>query len=253
MLRLCTIAGTVLLLVLPLAAQQQDNATPPPQQNQSAPAGNGKKDDQSKAQQQKKPTGESNPFPEAASEAAAHKAQQQNDTPSAPQPNDPPGASPSKKHPSTADENPFPEAASEAAAHKAEQQESDSPPAPSGKGNSDQDYSSSHVTLKGLDPSTESRPAEPTLNPDLGRKDTKVGVFYLQSGDYKGAYDRFLEATQVDPGNAEAVFGLAEAARHLNRPDEAAQNYRLYLSALPDGPKAKDARKALKAMGAPAP
>lgn len=83
------------------------------------------------------------------------------------------------------------------------------------------------------------------LNPTLAVKDTKVGQFYLQTGDYKGAYDRFKDATEVDPTNADAVYGLAEAARGLNRKDEAVQNYLLYLDAVPDGGKSKAARKAL--------
>ena len=77
----------------------------------------------------------------------------------------------------------------------------------------------------------------------------KVGGFYYNAGDYKGAYARFKEATKVDPTNAEAVYELAEAARALKLNNEAADNYRIYLDALPDGPKAKAARKALAAMG----
>jgi Flp pilus assembly protein TadD len=72
----------------------------------------------------------------------------------------------------------------------------------------------------------------------------------MESGNWKGAYDRFLEANRSDPGNAEAVFGLAESARHLHLDDEARRNYHLYLSALPNGPHAKEIHKALKQMGA---
>jgi hypothetical protein len=72
----------------------------------------------------------------------------------------------------------------------------------------------------------------------------------MESGNWKGAYDRFLEAHQSDPGNAEAVFGLAESAHHLRMDDVALPNYRLYLSALPNGPHAKEIHKALKQMGA---
>jgi tetratricopeptide (TPR) repeat protein len=92
-----------------------------------------------------------------------------------------------------------------------------------------------------------------TFNPRLARKDAQIGDFYLESGNYKGAYDRFLEANRSDPGNAEAVFGLAESARRLQHRDEALRNYRLYLSALPNGPRAKEVRKALREMGAAPP
>lgn len=256
-----------LLLTFPVAAQQQDNS----QQTQSSNSAAQKKNDQQGNQQQKKnqqsgkAADRQNAFPEAQSEQAPHEAQQDNGSaqqqdknnsqqePAAPQPATPqsaPGAQPKK--PSSADANPFPEAESEKAAHQAEQQ----PSSPGSNAPQSDDYSSSQDRLKGLDLTGlgDTRTADGAggtiLSPELGRKDTKVGEFYLHSGDYKGAYDRFAEATKVDPGNAQAVFDLAEAARHLNHRDEAVRNYRLYLSALPDGPRSKDARKALKDLGA---
>lgn len=225
-----------LLLAFPLAAQQQDNAAPPPQN--PPPAANQKKD-------QKKPsTAQQNPFPEAQSEAAAQKQQpeDESESPSAPAPQNP-----QNKRPTTADQNPFPEAQSEKAAHPDEQQNGAAP----GESGNNGDFSSSHV--KGLQapeegPST-APPSAHGYNPGLAKSDTKVGIFYLQTGDFKGAYERFIEATQSDPGNAEAVYGLAESAWRLNKRDEALRNFRLYLSALPDGPHAKEIRKDMKKMG----
>jgi outer membrane protein assembly factor BamD (BamD/ComL family) len=86
-------------------------------------------------------------------------------------------------------------------------------------------------------------------DPKLAKKDAQIGDFYLESGDYKGAYERFVEAARSDPGNPEAVWGLAESAHHLQMNDVAIKNYRLYLAALPNGPHAKEIRKALKDMG----
>lgn len=249
MVRRFLLVGSVALLALPLAAQQQDTAAPP-QQNPPAANSAQKKAAQKKDDSQQKPPASSrNPFPEAQSEAAAH--QQQNDSPSAPQP----AAQKSQSKPSPADQNPFPEAESQKAAHQ-EQQQENAAPGDASKSGSGQDYSSSQSGMKDLNlpGSTDTKTAAANggvvLSPDLARQDTKVGHFYLQSGDYQGAYNRYKEAAHVDPGNADAVFGLAEAARHLNHRDEAVSNYKLYLSALPDGPKAKDARKALKEMGA---
>lgn len=236
MLRSLAIAATAVLLALPLAAQQQDEpSAPAPQQNQPAQNNGQKKDSQ-----QKKSTAEANPFPEAQSEAAAHAGQQQ-DAPSAPAPQATP------QHKSEADQNPFPESQSERAAKQTQDNsapdQQQEPGAP--------ESSSSQIHLKGLDLNgTTDSPKPPVMSPDLASRDTKVGIFYLQTGDPKGAYDRFLEATRVDPGNADAVYGLAEAARRLNRRDEAVRNYQLYLAALPHGPKAKDARRALKDLGA---
>ena len=168
---------------------------------------------------------------------------------------------------STAEENPFPEAESSKAADKANGGDA-TPPADSSKpapsDNSapaagDKDYSSSRDHLKGLDlpgdnvARTDDGAGGTIVNPKLAAEDTRVGGFYLHTGDFKGAYSRYLEATRVDPGNADAVFGLAEAARGLNRRKEAISNYTIYLQALPDGSKAKDARKALKELAASAP
>ena len=89
-------------------------------------------------------------------------------------------------------------------------------------------------------------------DPKLAADDVHVGQFYLNREDYKGAYARFKEATQADPENADAVYYLAEAARRMNHKDEAVENYQLYLAALPDGPKAKDARKAIRELTASA-
>jgi tetratricopeptide (TPR) repeat protein len=240
MLRPFAIAATALLLTLPLAARAQDNSTPPPQQDQppAAPAPK----PATPAKDQKK-TADQNPFPEAQSEQAAH--------PDAPAPQN----AQQQAKPSTADQNPFPEEQSRKAAHQA--QGASAPTPPTVPKSSDENYSSSRVKgldLPGAEGASTSDTATPmTYNPKLARKDAQVGDFYLESGNFKGAYDRFLEANRSDPGNAEAVFGLAESARHLQYRDEALRNYRLYLSALPNGPHAKEIRKALKAMGAAPP
>jgi tetratricopeptide (TPR) repeat protein len=269
-------AGIVLLpalvLAWPLAAQQQSSSPPPAQQDQSAPnAPAPQKSAQQASQAKKKPSeAEQNPFPEAQSQGAARQAQQQQDSaPSAPAPQQdqstPNAPAPQNGKPSTADQNPFPESQSENAQRSQEQSESEKsgqdngqsgsrkPAAPPGPGKSPDDYSSSHLKLSDLPGDNDA--ADPGAsgvnghNPALATKDTQVGMFYLKTGDYKGAYDRFAEATKADPGNADAVFGLAESARRLNLRDEAVRNYRLYLAAVPDGPRAKDSRKALKEMG----
>lgn len=236
------IAAAVVLLAMPLAGQQQDSSSPSSAaQHNSPPSGQKKSAQQNSAH--KPSSAEQNPFPEAKSEAAARKAQQeqdqnqnQNATPSAPAPQQ---GDPSKSPP--AEQNPFPQEQSEKAAQQDQKQ--------SGSG-SGQAYSSSQSGLKGLAIPETNRDAREIQDPNLGKKDTQIGLFYLKTGDYKGAYERFTEAVQIDPGNADAVFGLAESARHLERRDEAIRNYQIYLSALPDGPRAKAARKGLKDLGA---
>jgi tetratricopeptide (TPR) repeat protein len=247
-------------LALPVAAQQQENSAPPPQQNppastsstnqKPATAADPKTAGQKPAQPQKKPsTSEQNPFPEAQSEAAAHQTQQPSDgsTPQAPTPEAGDKAAGDKQAgDKQGDSNPFPETQSEKAAKQDRQPSSGAAP----EDKPDENSSSSQISPKLLDiPGDKDANNAAVESPQLAVKDTQVGTFYLKTGDYKGAYDRFVEATRVDPGNADAVFGLAESARRLNHRDEAIRNYRLYLSALPDGPRAKEARKALKEMG----
>jgi tetratricopeptide (TPR) repeat protein len=176
---------------------------------------------------------------------------------------------PAAKKPTTADDNPFPEEISKKAAQA---DDSSAPDAPTGKADKpprspgeskpgepqpdEPDYSSSRTKFQDIDVmgDKESRISNGAggyiLNPTLAAQDVKVGGFYLNAGDYKGAYTRYKEATEVNPENADAVFGLAEAARGLKLKDVAADNYRMYLDAYPDGPKAKAARKALAQLGA---
>ena len=252
MLRPSLIAGFALALALPLAAQQQDNSSQSQQQNPPAQTNTPAQKNQKPKDQPKKSTAQDNPFPEAQSEAAAHQSQQQqnpNAAPDAPQPQSAPKAgSPDKP----AGPNSFPEAQSEKAAHDAQQQDQPDSAAPS---SDEPSYSSSRV--KGLDMPTTDETPPANLSPSplpfdtkRAKKDANIGDYYMESGNWKGAYDRFLEANRSDPGNAEAVFGLAESARHLHLDDEARRNYHLYLSALPNGPHAKEIHKALKQMGA---
>lgn len=213
-----------LLLALPCAAQQSQqssdqsqNSSQPPSQAQDQ----NKSADKSQSGQQapaKHSTADDNPFPEDISKKAAAGAG--NPAPDAP-------AAKSDKPPTSADG-------------------SKSAPAP--------DYSSSRTGLKNLDSNDpEARISDGAggyiFDPKLAAQDVKVGGFYLTNSDYKGAYARYKEATKVDPTNVNAVFGLAEAARGLKLTSEAVENYRVYLDADPDGPKAKAARKALAQLG----
>ena len=85
-------------------------------------------------------------------------------------------------------------------------------------------------------------------DPVRAKKDADVGGFYLKNGDYQGALLRYQDAMAVDPTNVDAIFGLAETQQMLKKNADAARNYQLYLDIVPDGPKAKQAMKALKAL-----
>jgi tetratricopeptide (TPR) repeat protein len=204
------------------AAAKDDNAFPEAASEAAAKAATGSSD--SSPANPQKPTTVDNPFPEAVSRDAAKAATGSSDS-------DP--ASP--KNPAAKD-NPFPESVSRDAAKAAGNDQS---PAPTGK---------TDLPL-GVSSSLSSEPEDVVANPARAKEDAQVGGFYLKSGDYQGALLRYKDATTADPTNVDAIFGLAETQRMLKKNGEAARNYQLYLDIVPNGPKAKQALKALKALG----
>jgi tetratricopeptide (TPR) repeat protein len=175
-------------------------------------------------------TKDGNPFPEDVSKQAAKAAAGSSDSD---HPADPASGNP--KH-STATDNPFPESVSRDAAKA-----TGNDPAPAAKPDLPPGFSSS-----------QSNPAngpDRVVDPARAKKDADVGGFYLQKGDYQGALLRYQDATTADPANVDAIFGLAETQRRLKKNADAARNYQLYLEIVPNGPKSKQALKALKALG----
>jgi tetratricopeptide (TPR) repeat protein len=80
-----------------------------------------------------------------------------------------------------------------------------------------------------------------------------IGGFYLDKKNWKAAQARFTGAFALDSENPDAVWGLAEAERHLQLYKEAAEHYKLLLSYDPDGPHHREARKALEEVEAARP
>lgn len=91
---------------------------------------------------------------------------------------------------------------------------------------------------------------------EAASQDIKVGDYYLETKNWKGALSRFDSALVLDPENPEVYWGLAEAQHHLGDLVNARANYLKLLEYDPDGPHAKQARKELKdpalAAGQPA-
>ena len=212
------VASIAALLTFGAHAQQQSQPVPDGPQPQKKPA---------PKPQSTTPAKDENPFPEAVSKAAA-------------QASSDPDAGSSKKPAAT--DNPFPEDVSKAAAKAA-----GNDPAPAPAANSDLPPGVSSSQSSG---SEENEPDAPShvADPARAKKDAEVGSFYLKSGDYQGALLRFKDAIVADPTNVEAIFGLAETERMLKKNDEAARNYQLYLDIVPNGPKSKQALKALKML-----
>jgi hypothetical protein len=198
------------------------------------------------------PGKDENPFPEAVSQAAAQ---------SSP---DAPAASPTKGSPASA-ENPFPEDVSRSAAkgdssandqdgskHESQAKDSLPPGVSSSRSADDKDQDGdTGDALPGVDAASKMDQTLAVTNPAArAKKDIQVGDFYLQTGDYRGAYLRYKDAVGYDPTNADAIFGMAEAARALKLVAEARQTYKLYLEIVPEGGKAKEAAKALRTLDA---
>jgi tetratricopeptide (TPR) repeat protein len=227
--RLLIVASITVLLTYCASAQQQSGQSVPdaPQPQKKAapqpPASTGSAPTDNSAPKQP-PAKDDNAFPEDVSRAAAKTAD---------------AADP--KHP-TADDNPFPEAvsrdAAKAAGNDPATQKPDLPPGVSS--------SQSGGALDDADQDIGA--ANRVTNPALAKKDTEVGGFYLKAGDYQGALLRYQDAISADPANVEAIFGLAESQQMLKKNADAARNYQLYLEIVPNGPRAKQALKALKTL-----
>jgi predicted Zn finger-like uncharacterized protein len=74
------------------------------------------------------------------------------------------------------------------------------------------------------------------------------GLCYLDLQQYALAEQSFRTALQADPEEADALLGLAEAARYQGRKSEAIQHYERYLALHPDGEDAVAARNAINQL-----
>ena len=100
-----------------------------------------------------------------------------------------------------------------------------------------------------MEDTTDARPGKSVKNKtreQLVQEDLDVGEFYTEKKNWKAAQLRYAAAFALDRENPDAVWGMAEAERHLQMYKEAAEHYQLFLSYDPDGPHGKAARKGLE-------
>jgi len=88
-------------------------------------------------------------------------------------------------------------------------------------------------------------------NPYRAMKDDEVGDFYFKRKAYRAALARYQDALIWKEKDAVANFRMAECYEKLDQPDQAIPHYQEYLKILPEGPFAKEARKALEKLKAP--
>jgi Flp pilus assembly protein TadD len=79
-------------------------------------------------------------------------------------------------------------------------------------------------------------------------EDVQVAGFYMNDGNFMGAYLRAKDAVSLSSDDAEAHLALGDAARKLGKLDEAEQNYKKCLALDPVPKTRKAAEKALKEM-----
>lgn len=238
------------LLLLPATAQQP--ATPDSGNQSSPPTAPSKQQKQTPAP---KSAAQENPFPDDVSKDAAQQQQQQSQPPDASGVPDA-GQQPAQQPSDAVKDNPFPEDVSKGAAAAAAKDNDAAGSASSSSSNSnpggdtdpDADVPRDGGRRKLKKPSDKDIQSGSLAGQGEAQDDVRVGRYYLNTGAYKGAYQRFSEATRMDPTNVDAIYGLAAAAAGLHRTDEALTNYKLYLQIAPDGEKAKSARKAILAL-----
>ena len=83
-------------------------------------------------------------------------------------------------------------------------------------------------------------------SPMRAMKDVEIGDFYFKvKQNYPAAINRYREALEFKPHDAEATFKLAEVLNKTGDTAGAVENYQAYLKTLPNGPYAKRAREEL--------
>ena len=92
-------------------------------------------------------------------------------------------------------------------------------------------------------------PKVSALSPDERvTQDLEVAKFYTDRGNFQAAYLRTKDAIKAMPEDAESHFALARAAEKLQKKEEAAAEYALYLKLDPAGDKTAAAQKALSQL-----
>ena len=82
-------------------------------------------------------------------------------------------------------------------------------------------------------------------DPHRAEHNVEVGDYLMRRKSYRAAESRYREALEFKPNDALATFRLAVVLEKTDQLEEARLRYREYLKVLPQGPFAKDCRKAL--------
>src|SRR5262249_54425456 len=86
------------------------------------------------------------------------------------------------------------------------------------------------------------------FDPHRAAKDHEVGDYYFKQKNYQGALARYQDALIYKENDARAHYRMALCYEKLDQPEEAVTHLKEYLRILPQGPLAKDAKKALEKL-----
>src|SRR5580704_1572250 len=118
------------------------------------------------------------------------------------------------------------------------------------------DDAKNHPSSGVVDTNPEDEPADVQemhpWNPYRAMKDDEVGDYYFKRKNYRAALARYQDALIWKEKDAIANFRIAECYEKLDQPEQAIPHYQEYLKILPEGPFAKEARKALEKLKAEA-
>lgn len=87
-------------------------------------------------------------------------------------------------------------------------------------------------------------------DPHRAEHNVEVGDYLMRRKSYRAAESRYREALEYKPHDAIATFRLAVVLEKTDQVEEARLRYQEYLKILPQGPFAKDCRKALSRLKA---
>lgn len=104
------------------------------------------------------------------------------------------------------------------------------------------------LTDKGSEGKRNAKTVKPQTDTERVDEDLTIARFYGQSGNAMGAYLRAKDAVKIEPDYPEAHFVLGEAAKRLNKGDEAKSEFTAYLKLAPTGERARAAEKALESL-----
>jgi tetratricopeptide (TPR) repeat protein len=98
------------------------------------------------------------------------------------------------------------------------------------------------------EPAEAAAPSTPVFDPLHAQRSLDVGNFYLKKGNYDAAIDRFVDASNYQPGLAAPWKMLGETYEKKHEYAKAAESYNKYLQILPHAADAAKIKKIISEL-----